>query len=103
MEEINIDTSLITGTFVVVINNQWKMYKNYVEIPEVLDKVVSCIPNPPAGSESWEEHKELWIETMNVILADLRKRETKATSSLIDSMPKQEQISEIEHDHTGVH
>jgi hypothetical protein len=95
----DIDTQLITGTFVVVVNNEWKMYKNYVEIPEVIDKAVSCIPNPPEGSENWGEHGDLWIETMNLIIEDLRSRETKSNGSLIDSIPQVEQPVIEEHTH----
>ena len=69
-DEIIIDTSLITGRFIVIKDEQYVEFSRYDDIPETFDHLVTFLP-------SMEGHDYEWLDIISELQPELAKRETR--------------------------
>jgi len=69
-DEVIIDTSKITGKFVIVKDGQFESYEKFDDIPESFDHMVSFMPNPPEV----DGHNHEWIELMRELQPEILRR-----------------------------
>lgn len=70
---------MITGIFKILVGDKLITYTNYNDIPESFDNVIEFLPNYPPGPHTEDEHE--YMDTYNLFLQDLLKRETNASSN----------------------